>query len=80
MHRNKRYLDDAVENQVTKSKIDSLKTFIEEQSGLIKDLIAKISILDEKLNSSKPSIDELNNKINKFEWKLAYSNSYHKTS
>ena len=67
MHRNKRYLDDAVENQVTKSKIDSLKTFIEEQSGLIKDLIAKVSILDEKLNSSKPSIDELNNKINKFE-------------
>lgn len=67
MHRNKRYLDDAVENQVTKSKIDSLKTFIEEQSGLIKDLIAKISILDEKLNSSKPSIDKLNNKINKFE-------------
>ena len=67
MHRNKRYLDDAVKNQVTKSKIDSLKTFIEEQSGLIKDLIAKISILDEKLNSSKPSIDELNNKINKFE-------------
>lgn len=67
MHRNKRYLDDAVKNQVTKSKIDSLKTFIEEQSGLIKDLIAKISILDEKLNSSKPSIDTLNNKINKFE-------------
>lgn len=67
MHRNKRYLDDAVKNQVTKSKIDSLKTFIEEQSGLIKDLIAKISILDEKLNSSKPSIDKLNNKINKFE-------------
>lgn len=67
MHRNKCYLDDAVKNQVTKSKIDSLKTFIEEQSGLIKDLIAKISILDEKLNSSKPSIDKLNNKINKFE-------------
>ena len=67
MHRNKRYLDDAVKNQVTKSKIDSLKTFIEEQSGLIKYLIAKVSILDEKLNSSKPSIDELNNKINKFE-------------
>lgn len=67
MHRNKRYLDDAVKNQVTKSKIDSLKAFIEEQNGLIKDLKAKKSILDEKLNSSKPSIDKLNNKINKFE-------------
>ena len=37
----KSYLDDAIKNLVTKSNIDSLKSFIEEQSALIKNLTEK---------------------------------------
>ena len=37
----KSYLDDAIKNLVTKSDIDSLKSFIEEQSALIKNLTEK---------------------------------------
>ena len=39
------YLDDAIKNLVTKSDIDSLKSFIEEQSAPIKNLTEKISTL-----------------------------------
>ena len=59
----KSYLDDAIKNLVTKSDIDSLKSFIEEQSALIKNLPEKISTLDEKLNASEASIEKLNDKI-----------------
>ena len=71
----KSYLDDAIKNLVTKSDIDSLKSFIEEQSALIKNLTEKISILDEKLNASEASIEKLNNKITNLEGKLAYFKS-----
>ena len=37
----KSYLDDAMKNLVPKSDIDSLKSFIEEQSALIKNLTEK---------------------------------------
>ena len=40
----KSYLDYAIKNLVTKSDIDSLKSFIEEQSALIKNLTEKINI------------------------------------
>ena len=40
----KSYLDDAIKNLVTKSDIDSLKSFIEEQSALIKNLTEKINV------------------------------------
>ena len=56
--KNKSYLDDAIKNLVTKSDIDSLKSFIEEQSALIKNLTEKISTLDEKLNASEVSIEK----------------------
>ena len=71
----KSYLDDAIKNLVTKSNIDSLNSLIEEQSALIKNLIEKISTLDEKLNISEPSIEKLNNKITNLEGKLAYLES-----
>ena len=51
-------LDDATKNLVTKSNIDSLKSFIEEQSALIKNLTEKISTLDEELNISEASIEK----------------------
>ena len=54
----KSYLDDAIKNLVTKSDIDSLKSFIEEQSALIKNLTEKVSTLDEKLNASELSIEK----------------------
>ena len=71
----KSYLDDAIKNLVTKSDIDSLKSFIEEQSALIKNLTEKISTLDEKLNASEASIEKLNDKITNLEKKLAYFES-----
>ena len=71
----KSYLDDAIKNLVTKSDIDSLKSFIEEQSALIKNLTEKISTLDEKLNASEASIEKLNDKITNLERKLAYFES-----
>ena len=71
----KTYLDDAIKNLVTKKDNDSLKSFIEEQSALIKNLTEKISILDEKLNASEASIEKLNNKITNLEGKLAYFKS-----
>ena len=71
----KSYLDDAIKNLVTKSDIDSLKSFIEEQSALIKNLTEKISTLDEKLNASEASIEKLNDKITNLEGKLAYLES-----
>ena len=71
----KSYLDHAIKNLVTKSDIDSLKSFIEEQSALIKNLTEKISILDEKLNASEASSEKLNNKITNLEGKLAYFKS-----
>ena len=52
------YLDDAIKGLVTKSDIDSLKSFIEEQSALIKNLTEKISTLDEELNISEASIEK----------------------
>ena len=67
----KSYLDDAIRNLVTKSDIDSLKSFVEEQSALIKNLTEKISTLDEKLNVSEASIEKLNDKITNMERKLA---------
>lgn len=67
----KSYLGDAIRNLVTHSNIDSWKSFIEEQSDLIKDLTAKISTVNKKLNSTEVSIDTLNGKINNLEWKLA---------
>ena len=71
----KSYLDYAIKNLVTKSDIDSLKSFIEEQSALIKNLTEKISTLDEKLNASEASIEKLNDKITNLEGKLAYFDS-----
>ena len=56
----KSYLDDAIKNLVTKSDIDSRKSFIEDQSALIKNLAEKISTLDGKLNASEASIEKLN--------------------
>ena len=38
-----------IKNPVTENNIDSLKSFINRQSGLIKNLTAKISTLDEKI-------------------------------
>ena len=37
----KSYLDDTIKNLLTKSDINSLKSFIEEQSDLIKNLTEK---------------------------------------
>ena len=37
----KNYLDDAIKNLLTKSDIDSFKSFTEEQSALIKNLTEK---------------------------------------
>ena len=54
---------------------DSLKSFILEQSALIKNLTEKISKLDEKLNTSEASIKKLNIKISNLERKLAYVES-----
>ena len=71
----KSYLDDAIKNLVTKSDIDSLKSFIEEQSAPIKNLTEKIWTLDEKLNASEASIEKLNDKITNLEGKLAYFES-----
>ena len=71
----KSYLDDAIKNLVTKSDIDSLKSFIEEQSALIKNLTEIISTLHEKLNASEASIEKLNNKITNLEGKLTYFES-----
>ena len=71
----KSYLDDAIKNLGTKSDIDSLKRFIEEQSAPIKNLTEKISTLDEKLNASEASIEKLNDKITNLEGKLAYTES-----
>ena len=61
----KSYLHDAIKNLVT--NINSLKSFIEEQSGLVKDLTTKISTLDEKLNGREASIDKLNSEITNLE-------------
>ena len=36
---NKSYLDDAIKNLVTKSDIGSLKSFIEDQSGVLKRIL-----------------------------------------
>ena len=74
----KNYLDDAIKNLVTKSDIDSLKSFIEEQSDLLKNLTEKISTLNKKLNASEASIDKLNDKITNLEGKLAYFESQDK--
>ena len=71
----KSHLDDAIKNLVRKSDIDSLKSFIEEQSALIKNLTEKISTLDEKLYPSEASIEKLNDKISNLEGKLAYFES-----
>ena len=68
----KSYLDDAIKNLVTKSNVGPLKSFIEEQSALIKNLTEKVSTLDEKLNVSEAHIEKLNNKITNLEGKLAY--------
>ena len=74
----KNYLDDAIKNLVTKSDIDSLKSFIEEKSDLLKNLTEKISTLNKKLNASEASIDKLNDKITNLEGKLAYFESQDK--
>ena len=71
----KSHLDDAIKNLVPKSGIDSLKSFIEEQSALIKNLTEKISTLVEKLNASEASIEKINDKITNLEGKLAYFES-----
>ena len=63
----KSYLGDAIRNLATHSNIDSWKSFIEVQSDLIKDLTAKISTVNKKLNSTEVSIDTLNGKINNLE-------------
>ena len=55
--------------------IDSLKSFVLEQSDLMKNLTEKISTLDEKLNTSEVSIKKLNIKISNLERKLAYFES-----
>ena len=44
----KSYLDDAIKNLVTKSDIDSFKSFIEEQSVLMKNLTEKYQHLMRK--------------------------------
>ena len=75
---NKSFLDNAIKNLPTKSDIDSLKSFIEDQSDLLKALAAKISMLDKKLNASEAFIDELNDKITNLEGKLAYFKSQDK--
>ena len=61
---------------------DSLKSFILEQSALIKNLTEKISKLDEKLNTSEASIKKLNIKnISKsLIWKENWHTSSPKTS
>ena len=59
-----------IKNLVTKNDINSLKSFIEEQSALIKN-----STLDDKLNASEASIEKLNVKITNMEGKLAYFKS-----
>ena len=69
------YLDDAIKNLVTKSDIDSLKNFIEEQSALIRNLTEKVSTLDGKLNASEASIEKLNDKIISLQGKLEYFES-----
>ena len=71
----KSYLDDTIKNLVIKSNIDSVNSFIEEQSALIKNLTEKISTLDEKLNASEASIEKLNDEITNLEGKLAYFES-----
>ena len=72
----KSYLDDAIKNLATKSGIDSLKSFIEEQLYCSdKELTEKISTLDEKLNASEAPIAKLNDKITNLEGKLAYFES-----
>ena len=60
---------------VTKSDIDSLKSFIEGQSLLIKNLTEKLSTWDENLNASEASIEKLKDKITNLEGKLAYFES-----
>ena len=71
----KSYLDDAIKNLVIKSDIDSLKSFIEAKSALIKNLTEKASTLNEKLNASEASIEQLSDKINDLEQKLPYLES-----
>ena len=75
---NKSFLDKAIKNLATKSDIDSLKSFIEDRSDLLKALAAKISMLDKKLNASEAFIDKLNDKITNLEGKLAYFKSQDK--
>ena len=58
--RNSAEIPAEIKNLVTKNDINSLKSFIKQQSGLTKNLTAKISTLDEKLNASEASIDKLN--------------------
>ena len=50
-----------IKNLVTKNDFDSLKSFITQQSCLIKNITAKILTLDGKLNASEVYIDKLNN-------------------
>ena len=69
------YLDDTIKNLVTKSDIDSFKSFIDEESALIKNLTKKKTILAEKLNASEASIEKLNDKITNSAGKLAYFES-----
>ena len=71
----KSYLNDAIKILVTKKDIDFLRSFIEEQSALIKNITEKISTLDEKLNASEAFIEILNDKITNMEGKLAYLES-----
>ena len=71
----KSYLDGTIKNLVTKSDIYTMKSFIYEQIGLLKDLTAKLSILDEKLNASEESIDKINVKITNLGGNLAYFES-----
>ena len=61
---------------------DSLKSFILEQSALIKNLTEKISKLDEKLNTSEASIKKLNieNISKSLIWKENWHTSSPKTS
>lgn len=69
------YLDDAIKDLVAKSNINSLKSFIEEQFGLIKDLTGKITTLNEKLNAIEESIEKKSpkfNKITNLEGKIAF--------
>ena len=71
----KSYLDDAIKNLVTKSDIESLKSFLEGHSLLIKNLTEKISTWDGNLNTSEASIEKLNDKMTNLEGKLAYFES-----